>query len=135
MLVRMKPFKEWINVYYDPETTSEAALLKTLHEKRCASATADQVVKDDLTVLNPFLSAGEIVQLRIAGVPKGKAIDVALPDGWKVVGDSKGFSGKDGKTYLSIQVPAKAAQKKYKVGVKIPDEKTLEAEIEVVRKI
>ncbi|MEJ6699742.1 MAG: hypothetical protein QNL01_02110 [Akkermansiaceae bacterium] len=135
MLVRMKPFKEWIYVYYDPEKTSEAKLLKTLHENRCASATADQFVKDDITVLNPFLSAGEIVQLRITGVPKGKALDASLPDDWKVVGDSKGFSGKDGKTYLSIKVTPKVAQKKYKVGVKISDDKSLEAVIEVVRKI
>lgn len=135
MLVRNKPFKEWVTVYYDPEKTNEEKLLKLIRAKRCPRASQVRVANEKFTAMNPFTSEGEIVQLRIADVPKDKAPELVLPEGWKVFGDAKGFPDSKGKTYISVQVPAKAKQQAYKIGIRISEDKKLETEVEVVRKV
>ncbi len=131
----MKPFKEWVTVYYDPEKITEAKLLKLLHERRCKSSKVDRVVNDEFTAMNPFVSAGEIAQIRIPDSGKEAAAKMTLPEGWKIVGEAKGVTHKDGKTYLSLLIPKKAGQKKYVIGMTLADKKALKTTVEVVRRI
>ena len=42
MLVRSKPFKEWVTVYFDPDKMSETKLLQLLRERRCPRAALDR---------------------------------------------------------------------------------------------
>ncbi len=135
MLVRMKPFKEWITVYFDPEKTSENKLLKLLQQRRCKSSKLARSENDKVTAMNPFASPGEIIQLRIAGTPEKNGFKITLPNGWKVTGDAKGVKHNDGKTYLSILVPEKTPLKKYIIGLALAGDKTLDTEVEIVRGI
>jgi hypothetical protein len=135
MLVRQKPFKEWVAVYYDPDATNEEKLLKLLRARRCPRASVDRVDHEKFTAMNPFVSEGEVVQLRIADMPKDESPDLVLPAGWRAIGDAIGFSDKAGRNFISIQVPAKSEQKKYKVSLKISEVEMLETDIEVVRNV
>ncbi len=135
MLFRRAPFKEWITVYYDPEKISEQKILKLLHQRRCKSSKLDRLENDKLTAMNPFASSGEIIQLRITGIPKNDGYKIKLPDGWKITGDANGVKHEDGKTYLSIKVPEKTPQKKYNIGLTLAEGGTLEIQVEIVRGI
>lgn len=135
MLVRMDPFKEWVTIYFDPEKMTEEKLLELLHERRCKSSQLDRVDHQDFMAMNPFVSAGEIAQIRISQANRDALSKVTLPDGWKVVGDANGVSHKDGNIYLSLKVPEKAEQKRYSIEVTLADKKVIKTTVEVVRRI
>lgn len=135
MLVRNKPFKEWVTVYFDPEKIAETKLLQLLRERRCPRSALDRETGDKLTAMNPFVDPGGIIQLQVEPPPEGRQLQVNLPDEWKLVGNEKGVADKDGKLYFSVQVPAKAEAKKYTVGFSIPKLHTIQTEVEVVRRV
>jgi len=135
MLVRSKPFREWVTVYFDPAKVSEEKLLRLLRERRCPRASLDRKTDDKLTAMNPFVGPGGVVQLQVPQLPDGHAPGVDLPADWKLVGPETGVAGKDGKLYLSVQVPAKVEAKKYTLGVSVPKHRTVQTEVEVVRRV
>ncbi len=72
MLVRDNPFKEWVTVFYDPDQISEEKLLSLLRERRCPKATLDRPGDGKLTVMNPYVGAGGIVQFKTISRPTAK---------------------------------------------------------------
>ena len=55
MLMRGKPFREWVAVYYDPAKTGEEKLLKLLREGRCPRSRLDREEGEAFTVMNPVV--------------------------------------------------------------------------------
>lgn len=135
MLLRRKPFREWITVYYDPAKTDEAKLLKILHSKRCKSSKVDRTASEKFTAMNKYASEGELVQLRIADAPKDQVPELDLPTGWEIFGDKNGYRNENGETFISVKVPLKAEQKNYTISLKGADGKGLETQVGIVRKI
>lgn len=134
MLVRMSPFREWIAVYYDPKRITEEKLLALLRERRCASAKVDRIETAPLTVMNPFVGPGDVVQLRVDTRKTPRVTKVKLPEDWAIVGKPGGSSGSEGLTYFTIQVPSKADLGKRKVILCIEEGEPLEATVEVVQR-
>lgn len=135
MLVRNKPFEEWITVYYDPKSITEEKLLKLLRERRCKKSKPVRRENEQLTAMNPYASAGDIIKIRVGNPPKETAPQIILPEGWLIAGDKKGEQYPDGKTYLCIKVPEDAPQKKYNISLKTDTEKVINAEVEIVKAI
>jgi hypothetical protein len=134
MLVRDNPFKEWITVYFDPEQITEEKLLSLLRERRCPKATLDRPGEGKLTVMNPYLGAGGIVQFKTTSPPDGKALRVTLPEGWKWVGPESGSIDKEeGVTYFSAQAPAKASLGKCLISISSENAGEMKSSVEVVR--
>ena len=135
MLVRNSPFKEWVTVYYEPEKITEEKLLELLRKRRCPRSALDRTPGDKLTVMNPYVGPGGIVQLQIAPSPANRPFQPKLPEGWKIVGPATGAEGEDGKSYMSIQVPDQAKAASYTLTVKTGDKQTTAAAVEVVRRV
>ena len=82
---KRKPFSEWVMVYFDNTIISETKILD-LVKKRCPSAfiARDKEVKigkTSITTMNPYLSAGDTLALKITSDGSEKLV-LDLPDGW-----------------------------------------------------
>ena len=64
-LLRNNPFREWVTVYFDPTKITEEAILKLLRERRCPRAEQVRADGKPLTVMNPFIGPGGVVQIRV----------------------------------------------------------------------
>ena len=135
MLVRGKPFREWVTVYYDPKRISEEKLLQRLRERGCRSAKLDREAGSPVTVMNPFVGPGDLVQVRLGGMDKSAVKKVELPEGWKLAGKPGGFVDKDGVTWLTVWVPEGAKQGKQTVRIHPAEGDVIEAAVDVVRKV
>jgi hypothetical protein len=134
MLVRGNPFREWIAVYYDPARITEEKLVELLRKRRCPSARLDRAGEGPLTVMNPSVGPGDVVQMCLAA-EKNPGIDkVTFPDDWKLVGGPGGFSDPDGVTWFTVKVAAEEKQGKHEVVLHPREGDPLKASIEVVRK-
>ena len=139
MLVRNKPFKEWVTVYFDPKKTSEKKLLKLLRERLCPRSELDRGEDKVLTAMNPFVGPGGIVQLRLASPKHKKSYSFSLPEGWQVTGNKEGVShedrDEDDGAYYSVRVPANAKAGKHDIKVALPSGQTETITVEIVRRI
>ncbi len=88
-----------------------------------------------VTVMNPCVGAGDVVQLRLDGKDKPVITKVELPNDWKLVGESRGFVASDGTTWFTVQVPEDAEQGKQTLRLHPAEGKVMEAAVEVVRRI
>jgi hypothetical protein len=116
MLIRESSLREWIAVYYGPAKISEEKLLKLVRERRCPQSTVERTEGSPLTVMNPQVGPGDVVQLRLAAEAKQTVQKVELPDGWSLVGEQEGFMDGDGVTYFTIRVAPKEKVGMHKVG-------------------
>ncbi|MFK7852146.1 MAG: hypothetical protein AB8D78_14310 [Akkermansiaceae bacterium] len=135
MLVRYKPFREWIAVYYDPKLITEEKLGDYLRERRCGSAKLEREESSPLTVMNRIVGIGDLVQLRISAGGTSSIKKVALPEGWKLVGEPSGTRDSSGVTYLTVRVPAKEKFATYSILLHPNEGDPLKAEVEVVNKM
>ena len=135
MLLRQKPFKEWITVYYEPGKITEDRLLKLLRERRCARARLDRAEAVPVTVMNPQVGPGDLVQLRVSPELKAAAGHLSLPKGWKVVGNPSASKGTDGTTWFSIQTDVKTAPGTHGISLAREGEEAVALTVEVVRKV
>lgn len=131
MLVRNKPFGEWVTVYYDADETTEKALLALLRTRRCPKAALIRTEGRAATVMNPFVAPGDTVQVRIAPGRRDALGAMTLPDGWKVGGGKNGGPVEEG---VSIQVPREAAQGEAVLDLRIGD-RSVKLAVTVVRKV
>ena len=135
MLVRQKPFREWVTVYYDPERISEEKLQARLRERGCKSARLDREEGSSLTVMNPFVGPGDVVQVRFGGKDKQAVKKVELPEHWKLLGKPGGFVDEGGVRWFTVRIPEKADQGKRKLLLHFAKGDPIEAVVEVVRKV
>jgi hypothetical protein len=135
MLVRSKPFREWVTVYYDPERITEEKLQARLRERGCRSAKLEREAGSPLTVMNRFAGPGDLVQIRFGGKDKPAVQKVELPVGWKLVGKPRGHMGEGGVRWFTVRLPAKADQGKQKLLFHPAEGDAIEAVVEVVRKV
>ena len=119
-LVRSKPFGEWVTVYYRPDKVKEEQLLKWIRANRCPRAA---LVRDQEEVRNPFVAAGDAVELKF----EGKLRSSRLPSGWKVV--------KHEGSQVLVQVPKEAAQGDYTLVLTRADGETVKGKVSVVRQV
>lgn len=135
MLVRGKPFREWVTVYYDPKRINEEKLLQRLRERGCKSAKLEREAHSPLTVMNPYAGPGDVVQMRLAGKGKQVVKKLELPEGWKPEGKPCGYVDSDGVTWITVRAPAKAKTGKQKLLLRTAAGEAVEAVVEVVRKV
>ena len=119
-LVRSKPFGEWVTVYYRADKVKEEQLLKWIKANRCPKAA---LVRNKDAVRNPFVAAGDVVQM----VTKGKVVSSTMPIGWKI-------TKKDGENVL-VQVPKKAKEGDYEIKLTLADGKVIPGKVSVVRQV
>jgi hypothetical protein len=131
MLVRNKPFGEWVTVYFDPDKITEETLLGLLKKKRCPKAATIRREGMDATVANPFVAPGDTVQVQVDPDRRTQLRGMSLPDGWKVAGHEEGGPAEGD---LLIQVPPKAAQGETELKLQFPD-RTVKVNVTVVRKM
>lgn len=136
MLVRGTTFREWINVYYDPEIISEDRIQQLLRERKCPSATLDRSEGKPLTAMNSRVGPGDVVQLRLVEAERAPIGKVELPKGWVLVGPTEGFTNASNETFFTVRVPAnaEAGDKALKL-IRNDGGEILETSVEVVRKI
>ena len=82
---KRKPFSEWVLVYFDKTKNSETNILKFV-QKRCPSAFIARdkelkVGKTSITAMNPYLSTGDTMALKITSDGSEK-LSLNLPEGW-----------------------------------------------------
>ena len=139
MLVRNKPFKEWITVHYDPKKTSEDKLLKLLRERRCPRATLDRNDDGVLTAMNPYVARDGIVQVRLDSPTHKKHYTLTLPEGWRLIGNKDGVYAEDRDeddgAYFAIQVPAYLKQGEFTIEARHANGPVESTTVEVVREI
>ena len=131
MLVRNKPFGEWITVYFDPDKITEETLLALLKKKRCPRAAISRKEGMDATVMNPFVAPGDTVQVQLDPERRTQLRGMTLPNGWKVAGQKEGGPAEGD---LLIQVPQKAAQGEVELKLQFRD-RTIKVNVTVVRKM
>jgi len=135
MLMRGKPFREWVAVYYDPKRTSEEKLVKVLHARRCGGAKVDRNEAPGLTVMNPCVGAGDVVQIRLDGKNKPAVSKVELPEEWELVGGPGGIVDSGGVRWITVRVPKGAEQGNRLLRLHPAEGKPIEVAVEVVRKV
>jgi len=129
MLLRRSPFGEWVVVYYDPEQTSEAKILKRVRTNGCRNAAIVRAKKKS-TTMNPFVAAGDCVQLRLILEEKTSLTISKIPTGWKFEGKLKDLPA--GEHYLNIYVPKGAQQKRSQIVLQTDRSKSFTFSAEVV---
>lgn len=135
MLVRSSPFREWVNVYYDPTQINEAKLLKLLRARRCPKAALDRPQAAPLTLMNPAVGPGGIIQLQVSPETALEIQRTELPPEWKLIGPAKQKVAAKATIYLSVQVPADSKHGKFPIRLHPVTGGPLEATAEVVRKV
>ncbi len=120
-LVRSKPFGEWVTVYYRPDKVKEEQLLKWIKANRCPRAA---LVRNKDAVRNPFVAAGDVVQLAIKGK---KVASSKLPKGWKIA--------RQDSADVLVQVPKKAKEGDYTLKLTQSDGRVISGKVFVVRQV
>lgn len=112
MLLRRIPFAEWVVVYYDPEKTSVDKLLTNIRSDGCPRAKHVEQA-GQMRVMNPYLSPGDTVQIRI---------DVTEKSSWQISGLPKGWAMTDaladldvGEHFISLRTSPSARRKSYEL--------------------
>lgn len=104
MLVRSKPFGEWLIVYYNPSEIQATTLLKLLRKRKCKKALIVKTEAQKIEILTPFAAAGDVVQLKMEKHKLASLKGMKLPTNWKVAG----IQTNDG--IISLQIPKNAPQ-------------------------
>ena len=86
MSVRHNPFGEWVIVYFDPQKTSELALLKLIREKGCSNA-KHILKKGESVALTPIITPGDTALIQIQLKKDTTLTAPELPKGWLVSSD------------------------------------------------
>lgn len=132
MSVRYHPFGEWVIVYFDPEKTSEDALLKKIRNNGCPKAALVRGKKESIA-LTPIITPGDtaLIQIQLEQDTSLTAID--LPEGWLISSELNNLE--EGTHLLSIRTPSRTAKKKRTITLKDDDGEDYEFHIELVSRV
>lgn len=110
MLVRSRPFGEWVAVYYDREKTDANRLLERLRTSHCREArpvapATGRLGEAEFAIMNPVLAPGDFLHVE-ARLPDGSALNVRItvPEGWTLP-DGAARELKAGTTRCDVQLP------------------------------
>jgi len=113
MLVRSRPFGEWVVAYYDSTKTDAAKLLERLRANGCKKAKRNEPLSGrlndaEVTLFNPVVAPGDFLHIEVK-LPDDASADVKIvpPDGWAVP-DGAERSLKAGVTRCDVQLPRDA---------------------------
>lgn len=132
MSVRHNPFGEWVIVYFDPQKTSELALLKLIREKGCSNA-KHILKKGESVALTPIITPGDTALIQIQLKKDTTLTAPELPKGWLVSSELNDL--KAGIHHLSIRTPSGTAKKKRVITLKDTAGTAYDFPIELVSRV
>lgn len=105
-----------MNVYYQPEKVTEAKMLAMIRKGGCPNSRIIRSAEDS-TTMNPYVAAGDTVQIRLKLSAANNVTVTGLPKGW--VADNTGGQLGGGVHYLNIRTPKSTSDGNYAVQVKV----------------
>ena len=130
-LLRSSPFGEWVNVFFDPKKITEAQLLRHIKARNCPRA--QHITSTH--ALNPFIAAGDPVQLSITVKEDCKLNSIELPKNWNLLDLTTGTSLPKGPHTLTITTSKRSSQGSHPIKLVLSDGTKVNESITVVRQI
>ncbi len=130
-LLRNQPFGEWVNVFFDPSKISEAQILKLIKAKNCPRA---QHITGEF-ILNPFIAAGDPIQLSFENDQDTTLSALQLPKNWKLIGLEIGSPLKKGTHTITITSSKSSKKGRHPIKLSFSDGSQIEDQVTLVRQI